>query len=61
MDFTETLVRTIAQKTLGTLNLSYAGKPVDLATPFQRLTIREAIISTPTLIYRQTAPAAPCA
>jgi len=43
MDFTEALVRDAAMKAAGTLQLSYAGKPVDLSAPFQRLTIREAI------------------
>ena len=44
MDFTETLVRTIAEKAAGGQQLSYGGKPVDLAQPFERLTIREAIV-----------------
>ncbi|HEY1230971.1 MAG TPA: lysine--tRNA ligase [Ramlibacter sp.] len=44
MDFTETLIRTIAQKAAGGLQLEYQGKPVDLAQPFARLTIREAIL-----------------
>ncbi|WP_239142625.1 lysine--tRNA ligase [Variovorax sp. WS11] len=43
MDFTETLIRTIAQKSVGKLQLDYQGKPVDLNQPFERLTIREAI------------------
>jgi lysyl-tRNA synthetase class 2 len=43
MDFTETLIRTIAQKSVGKLQLDYQGKPVDLSQPFERLTIREAI------------------
>jgi lysyl-tRNA synthetase class 2 len=43
MDFTETLIRDAAQKTAGTLQLSYGGRPVDLAAPFERLTIRQAI------------------
>jgi lysyl-tRNA synthetase class 2 len=43
MDFTETLIRTIAQKTVGKLELEYQGRPVDLSQPFERLTIREAI------------------
>ena len=43
MDFTEALVRDAAMKAAGTLQLTYAGKPVDLAVPFERLTIREAI------------------
>lgn len=44
MDFTEALLRDAAHKAVGTLQLSYAGKPVDLAKPFERLTIREAIL-----------------
>jgi lysyl-tRNA synthetase class 2 len=43
MDFTEALIRDAAMKAVGTLQLSYHGKPVDLAAPFERLTIREAI------------------
>jgi len=43
MTFTEALIRDAAQKALGTLHLSYAGKPVDLEQPFERLTIHEAI------------------
>ena len=44
MTFTEALVRDAAQKVCGSLQLSYAGKPVDLSQPFERLTIREAIV-----------------
>ncbi|MFT4268673.1 MAG: lysine--tRNA ligase [Xenophilus sp.] len=44
MDFTEALIRDAALKTVGTLQLSYQGRPVDLAAPFERLTIREAIL-----------------
>ncbi len=44
MTFTEGLVRHAAQQAVGTLQLSYGGQPVDLAKPFDRLTIREAII-----------------
>src|SRR5574343_1182811 len=44
MTFTEGLVRHAAQQAAGTLQLTYGGKPVDLAQPFERLTIREAII-----------------
>ncbi|MBS0317217.1 MAG: lysine--tRNA ligase [Proteobacteria bacterium] len=43
MDFTERLLRQVAQNVLGTTELSYGGKPVDLSKPFERLTIREAI------------------
>ncbi|MFN7445177.1 MAG: lysine--tRNA ligase [Curvibacter sp.] len=44
MTFTEGLVRHAAQQAMGTLQLSYGGQPVNLAQPFERLTIREAII-----------------
>ena len=44
MGFTEALIRDAAMKAVGHLQLSYAGKPVDLAKPFARLTIREAIV-----------------
>ena len=43
MDFTEALVRDAAMKAVGTLQLSYQGREVDLSQPFARLTIREAI------------------
>ncbi|PZP93510.1 MAG: lysine--tRNA ligase [Variovorax paradoxus] len=45
MDFTEALVRHAAQTACGTLALTYGDKPVDLAQPFARLTIREAIVA----------------
>ncbi|MDP1051093.1 amino acid--tRNA ligase-related protein, partial [Klebsiella quasipneumoniae] len=35
MDYTEALVRDAAQKAVGTLQLTYGGKPVDLSQPFQ--------------------------
>ncbi len=44
MTFTESLIRDVAQKICGSLKLSYADKPVDLSQPFERLTIREAIL-----------------
>jgi lysyl-tRNA synthetase class 2 len=44
MAYTEALIRDVAQKACGTLQLSYGGKPVDLSQPFERLTIREAIL-----------------
>ncbi len=44
MNFTEALVRDAALKATGGLQLTYGGHPVDLAAPFERLTIREAII-----------------
>jgi len=44
MDYTEALIRDVAQRTCGTQQLSYQGQPVDLTQPFARLTIREAIL-----------------
>jgi lysyl-tRNA synthetase class 2 len=44
MDFTEALLRDAAQKAVGTLQLTYGGKDVDLSRPFERLTIPEAIV-----------------
>ena len=43
MTFTEGLIRDAAQKAVGSLQLSYSGRAVDLATPFESLTIHEAI------------------
>ena len=43
MTFTESLIRDAAQKSRGTLQMSYGGKDVDLSQPFERLTIVEAI------------------
>jgi len=43
MTFTEALVRDAALKATGSLQMSYGGKPVDLAAPFERLTIVQAI------------------
>jgi lysyl-tRNA synthetase class 2 len=44
MTFTEALIRDAAEKAVGTLLLTYGAKPVDLSQPFERLTIREAIL-----------------
>ena len=44
MQFTESLIRDAAEKAVGTLLLTYDGKPLDLSKPFARLTIREAIL-----------------
>ena len=43
MDFTETLIREVALKATGSLQMMYQGRAVDLSQPFARLTIREAI------------------
>ena len=43
MDLTETLVREVAQKVVGTTSITYQGTPIDLGKPFDRLTMAEAI------------------
>lgn len=44
MDFTETLLRDVAIKTTGSALLTYQGRSLDLAKPFARLSIVQAII-----------------
>ena len=43
MDFTEKLFAEVARKVLGTTVLSYQGRELDLAKPFHRLTMTQAI------------------
>jgi lysyl-tRNA synthetase class 2 len=43
MDLVEELFRTVAQKVLGTTVISYDGVEMDLAKPFERLTMVEAV------------------
>jgi lysyl-tRNA synthetase class 2 len=52
MNFTEKLICHVAQAVLGTLQISYGGKAVDLTPPWERLTVREAIVK-----YGQVDPA----
>jgi lysyl-tRNA synthetase class 2 len=44
MNMTEDIIRICAEKVAGTTQLSYQGKPVNLADPFARLTMTEAIL-----------------
>ena len=44
MDLTETMLRELAAKVLGTSRISYQGREIDLAQPFERLTIVQAIL-----------------
>jgi lysyl-tRNA synthetase class 2 len=43
MDLTEIMLREVALKVLGTSKISYQGREIDLAQPFERLTITQAI------------------
>lgn len=44
MEFTEYIIREIAERTLGTQVIEYQGKELDLSKPFERLTIIQAIL-----------------
>ncbi|MDY0268728.1 MAG: lysine--tRNA ligase [Trichloromonas sp.] len=52
MDFTEELICHVAQQLCGNLVIPYGGKSVDLTPPWDRLTVKEAIIK-----YGQIDPA----
>jgi len=43
MDLTETMIREVATKVLGTTSITYQGETIDLAQPFDRLTMAAAI------------------
>ncbi|MEY4564132.1 MAG: hypothetical protein RLZZ618_3409 [Pseudomonadota bacterium] len=45
MDFTEHVLRHAATVATGSASLSYAGKPVDLAPAFARLTVRDSLVA----------------
>ena len=45
MDFTENVLRHAARVATGSASLSYGGKPVDLAPPFARLTVRDSLVA----------------
>lgn len=43
MEITETLIRTVAEKVLGTTKVNYDGVEIDLGKPFEKLTMVDAI------------------
>ncbi len=43
MDFTEEMFRDVANKVLGTTRVTYQGREMDLAKPFERLTVVQAV------------------
>jgi len=45
MDFTEQLLRHVAQAAIGTLQVDYQGATIDLAQPFARMTAAEAVLA----------------
>ena len=44
MDITEEMISSIAEQVCGSKVISYAGKEVDLTAPWQRLTVKEAVV-----------------
>ena len=44
MDFTEDVLRHAAREAVGSAKLTYAGRDVDLESPFTRLTVRDALV-----------------
>lgn len=44
MDFTEKLICHVAQEVVGSLKFTYGGREVDLTAPWDRLTVKEAIV-----------------
>ena len=44
MDFTEKLICHVAEKVVGSLKFAYGDKEVDLTAPWERLTVREAVV-----------------
>ncbi len=44
MDFTESMLRDLTQTILGTTEISYQGRRYDFSQPFQRMSVREAIL-----------------
>ncbi|MFQ5545940.1 MAG: amino acid--tRNA ligase-related protein, partial [Acidiferrobacterales bacterium] len=45
MDLTEEMMRAVAQHVLGTTTIDYQGRQYDLAEPFVRLSVRDAILN----------------
>jgi len=43
MDFSENLIKTVAQKVLGTAKINYQGTDIDLESPWRRVTMIDAI------------------
>ncbi len=44
MDFVETMLREVAQEVLGRQQFSYQGHTIDLASPWRRVTMRDALL-----------------
>ena len=58
MDYTEAVLRHAARAATGSAVLSYAGKPVNLDQPFERLSVRQSLVKFAGLDEAQTLDAA---
>ena len=58
MDYTEEVLRHAARHATGSATLTYAGREVDLAQPFARMTVREALVAHAGLDFGQAGDAA---
>ncbi len=45
MELTESLISTVAKEVLGTTRVTYQGQEIDLTPPWNRMTMREAVLS----------------
>ena len=53
MDLCEEMVSTVAREVLGTTVITYEGHTIDLAPPWRRMTLREAILQASGIDYTQ--------
>ncbi|MFQ5441676.1 MAG: lysine--tRNA ligase [Thermodesulfobacteriota bacterium] len=44
MDLTEEMISSLVEKTRGTMKIEYQGAPIDFTPPWQRISVREAIL-----------------
>jgi lysyl-tRNA synthetase class 2 len=51
MDFTEEMIATVAQEVLGTTRITYEGHEIELMPPWQRITLRQAILDETGIDY----------
>lgn len=56
MDFLELMLRSVAQQVAGTLELSYGSQLLDFGKPFQRLSMKQAVITYGKLTEADLAP-----
>lgn len=58
MDLTEDMIRTVAKEVLGTTTIVYQGEKIDLGSPWQRITMQDAILKYTGADFRTVSTAA---